>query len=99
MHKNTIVIFFSLLFMAFISVPSIVVILDDSIDVSMSYSTSEEEKGSEETKEHELLFFNLKTNELNFASMKTERNIEYFFNYYSKAYTNILSPPPDLFKL
>lgn len=99
MYKNTIVIFFSLLFIAFISVPSIVVIIDDSIDVSMSYTTSEEEKGSEETKEHELLFFDLNLTELNFASMKTEGSIEYFYSNYSKAYSNIISPPPDLFKL
>lgn len=99
MYKNTIAIFFSLLFMLVISVPSIVVILDDSIDVSMYCSTSEEEKGSEETKEHELLFFNLNTSELNFASMKPERNIEYFFNNYSKAYTNIILPPPDFLNL
>ena len=99
MHKNVIAIFFSLLFIVVISVPSIVVVLDDSIDVSMYCSTSEEEKGSEETKEQELLFFNLNTSELNFASTKPERNIEYFFNCYSKAYTNIIIPPPDFFKL
>ena len=99
MHKNTIAIFFSLLFIVVISVPSIVVVLDDSIDVSMYCSTSEEEKGSEETKEQELLFFSLNTSELNFSSTKPERNIEYFFNNYSKAYTNIIIPPPDFFKL
>ena len=99
MHKNTIAIFFSLLFIVVISVPSIVVVLDDSIDVSMYYSTSEEEKGSEETKEQELLFFSLNTSELNFSSTKPERNIEYFFNNYSKAYTNIILPPPDFSNL
>lgn len=99
MQKNAIVIFFSILFIASVSAPSIVVILDDSIDVSMYYSTSEEEKGDEKNKEHEVLFFSDNSSEFNFDSVKIERNTEYFFKNYSKPHTNIIIPPPDLFTL
>ncbi|WP_111706963.1 hypothetical protein [Lutibacter citreus] len=99
MKKNTIAIFFSILFIAFVSIPSIVIILDDSIDVSMFYSTSEEEKGSEKTKENIVLLFNENLSEVNLASIKIEENTEYFFKIYSKPFTGIISPPPDSFKL
>ena len=99
MQKKTIAIFFSILFVALISAPSITVILTDSVDVSMFITTSKEEKESEKTKENEVLFFNLDTSDLNFVSLKIKRNTECFFKNYSRPYTNIISPPPDGLKI
>ena len=99
MQKKIIAIFFSILFVALISAPSVTVILTDSVDESMFVITSEEEKESEKTKENEVLFFDLDTSDLNFASVKIERKAECFFKNYSRAYMNIISPPPDGLKI
>ncbi|RKE98653.1 hypothetical protein [Ichthyenterobacterium magnum] len=91
MNKNVIAIFFSVLFMALITAPSIIIAVDDSCDVSIFYSITEEE-------EKESLKI-VPTNELSeteclFASNSND-NLGYFFKSYLNPHINILSPPPD----
>ena len=43
MHKNKIAVFFSILFLAFIIVPTVITLVDSSVDISYVYSNSEEE--------------------------------------------------------
>lgn len=91
MQRKTIAILFSILFTALITAPSIIIAMDDSFDVSIFYSiTEEEEKESlkifpiNEPSEAESLF----------ASSSND-NLGYFFKNYPKPHLNLISPPPD----
>lgn len=91
MQRKTIAILFSILFVALITAPSIIIAMDDSFDVSIFYSITEEEE-----KESLKIF---PTNELNEAeclfSSNSIDNLGYFFKNYLNPHINILSPPPD----
>ncbi|AEH00742.1 hypothetical protein Lacal_0894 [Lacinutrix sp. 5H-3-7-4] len=81
-----------MLFLAIITAPSIITIIDDTADVSVFYSLSEEEE------EHaciKLIF--TKTNEDNssfFNSLQNE-NLGYYYKNYPKPHLNLIFPPPD----
>ncbi|AUC82846.1 hypothetical protein [Lacinutrix sp. Bg11-31] len=92
MLKKHISIFFTILFLAIITAPSIIMVLDDTVDISVFYSLSEEE---EEVQNLKLLFSN-NEEELDYLSnvLKTN-NLGYFFKNYSKPHLNLISPPPD----
>ncbi|NMH88879.1 hypothetical protein [Flavivirga algicola] len=98
MSKNIISICFSIIFVAFLTAPTIIAFADDSVDISFFFASSEEEeKGSKKDKDVELLFFNLNVNEIDFASNETEDDLEYYFkNNYPKPHLNLISPPPEL---
>lgn len=100
MSRRIVSILLSSLFLLFLTAPTIIVMIDDSVDVSFFYATSEEEeKGSEKNKEKELLFFDLNNTELDFASTDVENNLEYFFKNYPKPHLNLISPPPEFYIL
>lgn len=97
MSRNTISIMLSMIFLVFLVAPTIIVIVDDSIDISMFYSASEEEeKGSEKNKNSEIVFSDMDTYESDFLSNNTENNTGYYFKNYQKPHLNLISPPPDL---
>lgn len=91
MYRKTIAILFSVLFVALITAPSIIIAIDDSIDVSIFYSITEEEE-----KETIKVF---PINELHeddhLLTSGTNDNLGYFFKNYLKPHLNIISPPPD----
>nr|WP_321228976.1 hypothetical protein [uncultured Psychroserpens sp.] len=91
MNRKIIAILFSVLFVALITAPSIIIAIDDSVDVSIFYSITEEEE--KET----LKVFPM--NELNeedyFLTSNSNDNLGYFFKNYLKPHLNIISPPPD----
>lgn len=96
MLKNNILILFTLLFMATITLPSILVILDNSVDVSLLYDISEEEeKGSEKNKEIEVFLEEVNSDAFVFVSNETESNLGFRFKTYPKPHLNLISPPPD----
>ncbi|MGY0391079.1 hypothetical protein ACW5R3_00795 [Bizionia sp. KMM 8389] len=92
MSKKVIAILFSVLFVTFITAPSIIVAVDDSVDVSMFYSIAEEE--------NENFKFPLSNNNHDdFDGVFTTESKEYlgyYFKNYTKPYLNFISPPPDL---
>ena len=96
MNRNIVSIFFSIIFLVFISAPTIISMVDDSIDVSLFYtSTEEEEKGQEKNKDNEVLFFEFIETVSDFDSNETEYNSEYYFKNYPKPHLNLISPPPQ----
>jgi hypothetical protein len=76
----------------------VVLILDDTIDVSLllDISEEEEEEKSEKNKELEVLFEENAQEIDYFASIKEENKIGYLFKNYQKLHFNVISPPPDL---
>lgn len=91
MNKKTIAIFFTLLFMALITAPTIIIAVDDSVDISMFYSITEEE--------NENIKMPFPENNFNdFVSLfSTDSNeyLVYCFKKYPKPHLNLISPPPE----
>lgn len=90
MLKKGISVLFSAILLLFIAAPTIITIVDDTVDVSYVFSTSEEkEKG------FEIIFSNEKPYESNLISSSTENNLGYFYKNYPKPHLNLISPPPE----
>ncbi|GAA4935744.1 hypothetical protein GCM10023314_05100 [Algibacter agarivorans] len=96
MSRRIVSILLSSLFLLFLTAPTIIFLVDDSVDVSAFYASSEEEeKASEKNKEIELLFLELNNSDLDFASSEVENNLGYYFKNYPKPHLNLISPPPE----
>lgn len=85
--------------MASITAPSIILLIDDSIDVSFLYDLSEEEEeeeeGTKKNKEFEIIFLSLLAlTEEDFISQNKEY-LGYRFKNYPKPHLNLISPPPE----
>ncbi|WP_250433452.1 hypothetical protein [Hanstruepera flava] len=91
MSKKTIAILFSILFLAFITAPTIIIAVDDSVDVSIFYSVTEEE--NENLK---LAFTDNNFESENISIAVVQENSGYFFKNYQKPHLNLISPPPEL---
>jgi hypothetical protein len=92
MFKKTVSIFFTILFLGIISAPSIIVSIDDSIDISILSSISEEE---EETNNLKLVVSEIDEDidfyPVNFKNQKLGRH----FKKHPKPHLNLISPPPE----
>ncbi len=89
-------IFLSLIFLALLAAPTIILLVDDSVDISVFYSTSEEEeKSSETSKTVEVVFNNLTGNDADFSFTKSINQHGYYFKKYPKPHLNLISPPPE----
>ena len=96
MSKKIVSIFLSVIFLLFIVTPTIVILVDDTIDVSLAFSASEEEeKGNEKNLDIEVLFSTLKTNDSDVDFSESESNLGYFLKNYPKPHLNLISPPPE----
>ena len=91
--KHIIAIFFTILFMAITSAPTIIASVDNTIDISSFYGLNEEE----ENEEFKLL---INIDELNeghpIKEFSDALNIGYRFKSYSKPHPNPILPPPEL---
>jgi len=83
----------SLLFLAFLTAPTVIAMADNSIDVSIFYATSEEEDKNPK-KNIELLFSDIDFSETAYLIFKIENHLTYFNKRYSKPHLNLISPPP-----
>ena len=94
MIKTTIALFFTTLFMALILAPTVIVVLDDSIDTSIFYSVTEEE---ENCKSKNLISpFSLQNHDFSTDfKLKTHLVFSYHFKNYPKPHLNLISPPPE----
>ncbi len=92
MSKQFISIFFSILFLGLITAPSIIVVVDSDIDISVLYSVSEEE---EEIKSLKLVVTNTKEDSECLIVNEDFSNLDYLFKSYTKPDLNLISPPPD----
>ncbi|MBU2940972.1 hypothetical protein KO494_15585 [Lacinutrix sp. C3R15] len=94
MSKKGVSIILSVIFILFIVAPTILTIVDDTIDVSIVFSVSEEENESC-TVDAPVLFLNHKTCEFYFDVASNENNSGYVFKNYPIPHFNLISPPPD----
>lgn len=97
MLKRNVSIFFTLLFLATIITPSIVIAIDDSIDISLliDISEEEEEKGNEKNKELEVFVVDSNLVAEDISSKSNQENLGYCYKNYPKPDLNLIFPPPE----
>ena len=91
-YKYRAAVFFTILLMGLISAPTIILSIDDSVDVTCFYSISEEEENHAE----KLIFENVNLDNASFfEDQVTTEVIGYTFKNYPIPHLNLISPPPD----
>lgn len=91
--KLKIAVFFTIIFVALISAPTVILSFDNTVDVSIFYSVNEEE----EHQHVKLVFDNTKDDsDSSFLLRKLTHSIGYTFKTYPKPHLNLISPPPEL---
>ena len=98
MSRSITSLLLSIIFMGFILAPTVIVMIDDTIDVSFFYTSAgeEEDKGLEKNKDLEVIFLELDINDADFVSNDIENNTRYVFKKYQKPHLNLISPPPRI---
>jgi hypothetical protein len=79
----------------FLSAPTVIAMVDDSVDVSLFFSMAEEEENGHIKSKNvqDIILENLDYND--FISLKEEKNdLSYYVENYSKPFLNLISPPP-----
>ena len=95
MSRNLVSIFFLFAFMVFLSTPTIIAMVDDSVDISLFFSMAEEEEnGHPKSKNVKDIILENQDQE-GFISLAEEAiHLSYYVKNYSKPYLNLISPPP-----
>jgi len=84
-------IFFIFLFAAIISAPTVIMSMDDSVDITSFYSLNEEE----ESENLKVIFEGYQSIELNLDNLKNTQRLGYIFKAYPKPHLNLIFPPPE----
>lgn len=96
MLKNVVSIFFTFLFVSYLTAPLILKMVDESIDVSIVNTMSEEgEIGGEKIKDVEILFYEPIHNFEDVVYLSPKNVSDYYFKNYPKPHLNLVSPPPE----
>ncbi|WP_084399534.1 hypothetical protein [Pseudotamlana agarivorans] len=100
MSRHFVSIVLSVIFLGFITAPTIIQLVDESVDISFFYSyTEEEEKGPTKNVNKEIVVLGDSNNESGFLFSSNENNMGYVFKNYAKPPINLVSPPPDFYLL
>jgi len=97
MQKGIIHLFFSLIFVAFLTAPAIVPLIDDTVDISIFYGLNEDEGEIEEheiTKDIEIILSQLHNDDDSIIRNK-RKVIPSNDSWYLQFYLNISTPPPE----
>ena len=97
MKKRGISLVFSIFFLLYLGLPTILTIVDSSINVSLIASTPEEEKSekSEKNFDSQVLFSNVKPINSGIAKSYSKLSLLYCTKKYGKPHLDIISQPPD----
>jgi len=94
--KKVISTFLYVTFLLFITAPTILLIVDDTKDVSIFFSTSEEEEeSSEKNLNIEVLLPSTENNYSLLVFSVANKKIDYLHKTYLKPHLNTFSPPPE----
>jgi hypothetical protein len=97
MSRNLVSIFFLFSFLVFLSAPTVIAMVDDSVDISLFFSLAEEEENGHIKSKNvqDLILENLDFSD--FINLKEEKsNLSCYVENYSKPYLNLISPPPKI---
>ena len=98
MNKTVITLIFSLIFVSFTVAPSILVIVDDTYDISILISSSEEEekKGEEKVKDFEIELLVENAIEDSMYNTSLMKLLNTHSENYSSLFKELTSPPPEI---
>ena len=99
MKKRGISLVFSILFLLFIGLPTILTMVDNSIDISLIISTTTDDEESEKNLDFQVMFSNVKSNNSGIALSYSKISLLHCNKKYGKPYLDIISPPPDYYTL
>lgn len=100
MSRHFVSIVLTVIFLGFVSAPTIVQLVDDSIDISLFFSyAEEEEKGATKSLNKEIVVPKDSDHESGFLFSSHESNMGYVLKNYAKPHLNLVSPPPDVYIL
>ena len=95
MKKRGISLVFSILFLLFIDLPTILTMVDKSIDVSLIISTTSDDEESEKNLDFKVTFSNVKTYNSKITVPYSKFSLLHCNKKYGKPHLAIISPPPD----
>lgn len=85
----------SFIFLSFVAGPTIVSLIDDSVDVSFAFTANEEENSSKNTVSFESLVEEIYSNHASIEYLKTHQQERYSYKQnYHQVYLEVTSPPP-----
>lgn len=80
--------------MAFITAPSIIFVIDDSIDITILFGNADEEENEKNTK-LDIPHLKKSNNQEYFLASIGQLLLEYRLGQYSIPHLNLISPPPE----
>ncbi|CAL2088265.1 hypothetical protein LNI98_03465 [Tenacibaculum dicentrarchi] len=97
--KVKIAIFFSILFMSIIAVPTIITLIDSNQDITifLDLNEEEEEESSIEGASKELKLYQTTDLNLFFIKIKKIENVIFYSKNYISQFLKITTPPPRFF--
>lgn len=99
MKKRGISLVFSILFLLFIGLPTILTMVDNSIDISLIISTNTDDEESEKNLDFQVMFSNVKSNNSGISLSFLKNSLLHCNIKYGKPNLDIISPPPDYYTL
>ncbi|WP_147677660.1 hypothetical protein [Algibacter pacificus] len=95
MSRNIVSFFFLFSFLVFLTAPTVIAMVDNSVDISLFFSMAEEEEnGQPKVKTVKDIILENQDNDV-FVSLKEAiSHLSYYVKNYSKPYLNLISPPP-----
>jgi hypothetical protein len=97
MYKTIVAVFFSFIFMALISAPTVSVVLNSDFDVSILLDSSEEEEkeGKESSKDIEVKILQIRDDSGSSFFDSSSSISGFYSNTYSSKHFKLVSPPPQ----
>lgn len=95
MKKRGISLIFSILFLLYLGLPTILTMVDNSIDISLIISTTVDDEESEKNLDFKVISPNIKSNNSGISLSYSKNSLLHCNKKYGKAYLDIISPPPD----
>lgn len=85
----------SIVFLSFVAGPTIISIIDDTVDVSFAFTANEEENSSKNQVNFEYIIEKAFSNHASIEYLRTHQKTTYSYKEdYHKVYLEVTSPPP-----
>lgn len=85
----------SFIFLSFVSGPTIISLIDDTVDVSFAFTANEEENSSKNLVSFESLVEESYSNHASIEYLRTHQKEDYSYKKnYHPVYLEVVSPPP-----
>ena len=85
----------SFIFLSFVAGPTVISLIDDTVDVSFAFTANEEENSSKNLASFESLIEEIYSNHASIEYLKTHQKENYSYKEdYHQVYLEVISPPP-----